>query len=706
MKSFRAIIPIIIVLTALLSAMPVLAKGLASPVLQTEPGGSIPSRSASPGNYCMSCHMETDPRLLQATTWNGSIERMAINPCPAASKIQEEMYYTERLLLGTDRLHAALPSRVDLSKLELQIAGAQQNYLRLLDNPVTSLDAYQTETRLLRYRLGKSYTQLTQLMDLIKRQNVLIFAGLVTLAVLVSLFWGLRNTKFIFRFSNLEFQFRRSWVRNLIFLALIFIFFALPIFRVPSAAVATTTPEEQERQTALDNATLAVNTAERAQIRAWTLARIGAIWDASDPNQAKTALESALEAAQEAKLDQTALWGEALAAQEPAAGVEIGMQKAVLVSADLDANRYSTWGLANIASEWADVDSQKAEVFLEDAQKAAQESWGIYRDLDLHLLAVTWASIDAAHAKSVAESIQEPAIRAWALREAGIVSGQSSFFEGSVQAARLISDPVQRSRALRETAMVSGDATLYQEAFQALESVDGADRAYALSDLAAASGDLSFASQIDPTYPAARAAAYLRMKEYQSAWDAALEISDPYDKARAQSEIASGWQKIELAKEIGVLALRDRALAKIAISLQDDALAEEIEGPYSRGLALTGTRQFSKAIENVSNLRDSYPLRMLAIALADQDLEGAFRLLESMDRETDKAAALLAIAKASRDGETFEKALGMALAARQSGDPLAPVEATLNLASAFAGINAEDSSAALAQAYEIATAIR
>lgn len=654
----------------------------------------------------MSCHVETDPRLLQATTWNGSIERMAINPCPAASKIQEEMYYTERLMLGTDRLQAALPSRVDLSKLEPQIAGAQQNYLRLLDNPVNSLDAYQTETKLLRYRLGKSYTQLTQIMDLIKRQNVLTFAGLVTLAVLVSLFWGLRNTKFTFRFSNLEFQFRRSSARNLILLALLFVFFALPIFRVPGAAVATTTPEEQERQTALDNATLAVNTAERAQIRAWTLARIGAIWSASDPNQAGTALESALEAAQQVKLDQATLWGEALAAQEPAAGAAIGMQKAVLVTADLDANRYSAWGLANIASEWAEVDYEKTEALLENALNAVQDSRGIYRDLDLHLLAVTWASIDVSRSISAAESIQDPAIRSWALREAGTASGQSSFFEGSVQAARLISDPVQRSRALRETAVVSGNVSLYQEAFQALEKVGGADRAYALSDLAAASGDLSFASQIDPAYPAARAAAYLLMKEYQSAWDAALEISDPYDKARAQSEIAFGWQNIELAKEIGVPALRDRALAKIAISLQDEALAKEIEEPYSRELALTGTRQFSKAIENVSNLRDGYPLRMLAIALADQDLEGAVGLLESMDRETDKAAALLAIAKASRDGETFEKALSMSLAARQSGDPLAPVEATLNLAGAFAGINTEESSAALAQAYEITAAIR
>jgi hypothetical protein len=76
-----------------------------------------------------------------------------------------------------------------------------------------------------------------------------------------------------------------------------------------------------------------------------------------------------------------------------------------------------------------------------------------------------------------------------------------------------------------------------------------------------------------------------------------------------------------------------------------------------------------------------------------------------MDREADKAEALRAIAVATGDDDLFERALGMALAARVRGDVLAPAEASLDLARDIEPINTVKSEAAFAQAYDTAQRI-
>ena len=59
-------------------------------------------------------------------------------------------------------------------------------------------------------------------------------------------------------------------------------FFALPIFRVPAAEVEMTTEEQQAAQTTLDTAQRAADAADRAQARAWMLARVGTAWNEMD----------------------------------------------------------------------------------------------------------------------------------------------------------------------------------------------------------------------------------------------------------------------------------------------------------------------------------------------------------------------------------------------------------------------------------------
>jgi hypothetical protein len=60
---------------------------------------------------------------------------------------------------------------------------------------------------------------------------------------------------------------------------------------------------------------------------------------------------------------------------------------------------------------------------------------------------------------------------------------------------------------------------------------------------------------------------------------------------------------------------------------------------------------------------------------------------------------------ASANAELFDRALGMALAARVRGDTLSPVETSLALARSFSGIDRTQATTALKQALETAQRI-
>jgi hypothetical protein len=122
----------------------------------------------------------------------------------------------------------------------------------LLDAPVTSLDATVSEAQSLRYRLGKIYTQALQAIDEAKKERVLFFAGLVTLVLLVSLGWGIYNTQKTARSAA---PMRRApfILAGAVLILLVFGFFALPLFRLPSQQTVSASPEEQAAQIALSS---------------------------------------------------------------------------------------------------------------------------------------------------------------------------------------------------------------------------------------------------------------------------------------------------------------------------------------------------------------------------------------------------------------------------------------------------------------------
>lgn len=683
------------------------APGLASPA----PAPASPPQLEA-GNYCLSCHTAADARPAQVLAWTGGSERMAINPCPAAARLLEEVYYTERLLLAIDRARTGLPGRADAAGIDARTAAARQTYSRLLDAPVSSLDAFVSEAQVLRFQLGKSYRQLNDLATSYRQQNVLVAGGLVTVFLLVALGWGLRNTA---RFTGKYGGKFRPGFKTVLFVALVFILFSLPIFRVFPQEVASATEEEQARQTAIDTAGRAAAAADRASARAWILARVGAAWAGANPEAAEAALAEGLAAASEKQVNAVALWGQSQAVQEGTIGSPAAQEKALLVAAQLNAATGRAWPLRLMAEEWRDVDPAGARQLLELALLEANKSAGIYRDLDVRAIAVTWAGLDPARGLAVAGQVNDPALRAWALWEIAVITGDARLYDQAAEAARQVTDPVQKARLLREIALragghgkitiSSGQQSLFDEALAALAGVDGPARAYALSDLAAAAGDTELANSIDPAYPAARAAALVRLEQFKQAWNAAVTIEDPFERAHAQATIAVAAGSPDLAGQVADPTLRDRALRDLALARRDASLVEQIVSPYYRVQALTVLEQAAPALAEAENVSDGYPLRALGVALAGRQPETALALIEKLEREVDKAEILTAVAHASGDQAIFERALGMALAARVRGDALAPVEASLALARGFGSGDSAKAEAAFNQAFDTALRI-
>lgn len=676
----RILIPSLILLAILAFA----ASSAAASSL-TASGSLSNEATLAPGNYCISCHQADDPRLATVTEWKGGIGREINSPCPAATTIHEELVYTERLLLMIDRSRQSVGALTEKSQARLD--GYTQRYSRMLDVPVTSLDSFVSEAQTTRYQMNKVYTALNDLADATKKQTVLIYAVLVTLVVLGSLAWGLYNTRMVKAGSGKP----RSGFASVVILLIVLGLFTLPIFRVPAAVVVVTTVEQQEAQAVLDTADRAATATDRAQARAWMLSRLAAKWNETDPAQAQSILDESLVALAQVDGNDTALWGQSLAVQEAMIGVPIDMEKADLVAVDVNAARARLWSLPLIAVEWNAVDPVRAAALLQAEQARVQSETGIYRDLQMRGIALAWDAIQPSNAVTAARSIKDASIRAWTLRELGK-------FDLAAEAARQVEDPIQRARALREVAVASGDKNLFAEALSALDGVSGEALAYALSDLAAASDDVSLVGKIDAAYPEAKTAALLYLGELQSAWDASLAIADPYEQARAQAAIAAAWENAEAAAQIQVPLYRDLALRAVIRKSGNASLVDSVQSPYYRVQALTALGEYASAAELAGQLGNSYPLVELVTALAKTDPQLALALVDKMGSEADKAVALRVLA--AEDPSLFEQAQGMALAARVQGDALAPSVALTDLADAFWTINLSDAESALRQAYE------
>jgi hypothetical protein len=652
-----------------------------------------------PGNYCVSCHLAEDPRLGFATQWKGGIAAEINSPCPAAKRIHEELYYTERLLLMINRAQACVGPLPE--KTQLRLEGYAQQYSRMLDTPVSSLDAFVSEGQSTRYQLNKSYSALNNRAEDAKKRTVLAYAGIATLVVLGSLIWGLYNTS---RFKTSTGK-QKAFLQRGVFVLCILAFFALPLFRVPAAEVVTATRQEQDSQGVLDSADRAATAHDRALARAWMLARLGASWNDINPALAASMLDDAISGVTQAEVNNNAMWGRSLAVQEAMIGVPIDMEKAGLIAVDLNAARARLWSVPLIAAEWNKVDPLQAAELLQAAQDRLGSQSGLYADLQMRGIALVWMEIQPSQSMPVAQEIADPSVRAWTLREIAVFTNQASIFPLAAEAARAIEDPVQRARSLRELAVASKDKSLFDEALAALDGVSGAPLAYALGDLVAASGNSDLLEDVSPEFPDAITHALLRLGEYQAAWDASSRITDPFEQARAQAAIAGAWGNPEHALQIKVSIYRDLALRDIIRKNGNKALSDSISSVYYRVQALSALGEYGSAAQLSGGLADSFPLVGLSLGLMQQDPQAALQLVDGMSRAADRATVLAAAAAATNDQGLFDQALGMALAARVRGDALAPAQASLDLAEALWTVSPANAQLALRQARDAAQKI-
>lgn len=673
-----------------------------------QPQSGIGIDLPEPGNYCGECHSANDGRLQSAAAWKGTVDQNTTSACPAANTIREELFYTERILLAIDRSLRDLPQSASTARLEDRLAASTENYQRLLDEPITSLSAFKSNAQMLRYRLGKIVTEISNQQQAAKQSRVLIAAGLVTLIIFGSLIWGYRNAQRGIQAAGSQsaagqFTFKPGHIAGI---ALIFALFALPIFKVPIFPAAEATAEQQAVQAVLDTSGRAAEAAGRAQARIWMLGSVGAAWAGADTTRSAQVLEEALKASQAAQMDSAAVWGDRQAAVEASAGSDVEQKKAALVAEDLTSAHSRAWGLRLAASDWAARDPQVAANLLEEALNVAEGAQGTYRDLDLRAIAVEWARLDLQTGLKIAARIHDPALRSWGLREIAQLSGSPVDYQQSAESAFEVSDPIQRARLLREVGSASGDESYFEQALVevlAFESSSSLDLAYALSSLAAAWDRPDLLVCETPESQPACAAGYLVLEDYTAAWEAAGKIIDPFEQARAQAAIATAWQNVDAAGQTQFDYLRERAIRDIAIAQKNSSLISTLSSPYLQVQAWTALGDYTRGWEIASDLADKYPLVGLALAEMPANSQEALQAVELLEKEADKAKVLLAASVLNpQETELFERALNMALAARVRGDSLSPARASLDLATGLQITNPELSAQAFSQAYEAA----
>ena len=122
-----------------------------------------------------------------------------------------------------------------------------------------------------------------------------------------------------------------------------------------------------------------------------------------------------------------------------------------------------------------------------------------------------------------------------------------------------------------------------------------ASLAYALSDLAVASGNTSLVEQIPSVYPDARTSALLRMGEYQSAWEAAADIARSLRTGTCSGCYRCCWGTMVCATQITVPLYRDLALRDVIRKSGNAALVDSISSPYYKVQALTALGEYEAA---------------------------------------------------------------------------------------------------------------
>lgn len=532
----------------------------------------------------------------------------------------------------------------------------------------------------------------------------------------------------------------------------------------------TQTGEQDAATEIVNTATKLAQKQELTFGRAWAMGRVATAWAAVDPEAARQAIAESIRAAEEAAAggdeqrsvaadlrDQSSDWA------------PVDWRGAIALAERIERNASRAWVLRAIAGELAEADPARAGTLLATALEIARDNpLPQYRAADESTVAMELAKLNPADALRAAAAIADPASKARALRSiaeqlVGTDAARAApILEEAVSAARVISDPYDRAWALRETAQVSGvDASqarqLLGEAEDAAGQIEDAEpREYALSDIAVAWARLDLdqamavAGRIGEFDPLARVAALIGIAEARIATsdtdgarnvleDALAEnenVLDVYERARAMNVIATEMaavdfeRAVDLAREIEDPYLRAEALRFLAVAAADGmpdealSLAEEIEPLSIRVGALVAVGEklaevdeekavevFTKALSEAGELKDTYPLRLLASAWAPLDPAKALDVAEKVEDDQDRVVALTDVALSMLDTDParahvlFEEAYAIAQKVKSDEDPFATASVLLDLAAAWLPVDRAEAADIYAAAFEAAAAV-
>ncbi|MCL4393998.1 MAG: hypothetical protein M1482_04190 [Chloroflexi bacterium] len=677
------------------------------------------------GDYCISCHSASDPRLADALTWDSSFTPGALSACPTIQQLRDELTFTGQQIDAVDHGVAGLVQGAAAQDLERQLLAREESVPRILDTDYHSVDAGVGAARTVAFQIDKTYAQVQTERDSWKTIVMLAVGIIVTMILVGSLAWGYANTRGVQTPAGRWLRFGRL---GPLFVIALFLVFALPIFNPPTQSDIQA-PAAATRQAALDAASSSAASAENASAKVWELGRISA---SAGPSSAELALTDAISTSAELAATSHAYWGRTQSLEESAVAWNGGTDAVPPLEQRIQVAASRTWATAALAEQVAASDPARATNLLSSALARAQTEPDLYfRSLDLKVISGAWARTDKSRSIQVANQIDDAFVRSWALRELGE-------FGAAAASARQVQDAYFRIYALREVGAASQDNSLMTEALTGARSLPEPSRAYALADLASAwlpfdaNQAENIANSIDPSNAGARASAFGRIGKYQAAWAGLKKLPGGFGQSRAQSQLASEWARVSPADALAALPeienplLRDEAQhATVAVLAMSDAtraldLAKTISTPFVRAQALADVARvthdestFQQAADLADQLHDAYPLRDLAIAWAPLDPANALALVDKMDWEGDRAQALFAVAVAlapkdrAQANSIFDRAIKQAQAARLAGDPVYSAELLRELGAGYASVDAAEASqafsAAVAAANQVST---
>ena len=544
----------------------------------------------------------------------------------------------------------------------------------------------------------------------------------------------------------------------------------LPLAWACGSSAGTQTEETDPVAEAIGKATEVVGQQERAMNRAWAMAQVATAWSAVDPAAARQAVADSIRAAEEAAAGGDEQRAAAAELREKAATwAPADWRSAIAMAERIERNASRAWVLRAIAGELADRDPEQAASLLASALEIARSNpLPQYRAADESTVALEIVKLDPAGALEAAADIEDPAAKARALREmVGQLAEEDpvlaeTALSDAVSAAREISDPYDRAWALRESSAapgvdVEGARALLAEAEEAAGEITEAEpQAFALSDIAVewaaldSGRAMAAVDRIGADHPEARVAALIGIGEARisasdqagarSALERALQenesVLDVHERDRAVNVIIADLVSVDVDRAVSLARgiedpyLQGEALRTLTVELAgakpDDAisLAESIQPQFVRVEALievggkvASTDQeraagvFQQALSEAGDLKNTYPLRLLASAWAPLDPAKALEVANKVEDDQDRVYALTDVALATlkidpaKAGVIFDTAYETAQKVKSDEDPFLTASVLRDLGAAWMPVDRAEATGVYAAAFQAAAAV-